>query len=632
MNKYAINFTKCCLSSACKRFGSTHLVKCMKTHAGVTSNAMDFVAESVRLRRPRCHILISWKLLLISSLTFTVVIIPHKICAQDLPADNNLDSAPALGQKMSTSCTPPKSINGKNHISCSGYSEIPPDIIDSREIQILDMSSGNSLQTLTDGQLSKANLGGLFNLILKKCDIRTIHRNAFSTSGGNVITDLDLSENNIEVLDPEVFGGLANLRTLILRGNPINRFQTEKVFPPGLSGLTNIDLSFCELDSLPDNAFDNLRIEKLYLNNNQLKTLTWRVFRNVPLLNHLSLHDNPWHCDCHVKFLIDILREKHLTLSIQQSTCATSPSANSLAGVKWDVAKLEDLTCHPTIEKLNYENYDVHGRESGVNEDYNAGEGGTPEQSYHNGDLTNDKGPVKLKQDVFFECTFSGYPRPEIKWLKDSKDFDFTKDESAAREMPSVSGEQARNINNDQSDNNSPSPSQSTPTGIKPRIEIQENTNMIVNTLDKEEKKRAYKFSELLIVRQVQKEDRGLYTCIVTNSAGLAEKAVFLNFTVPLEDELFLGGIGGRKRVAVWIWILVALLSVLIIILLSLIICVVWRRHEKRKQKRYREVVKDKFKDSNVDLGEFIDLKATSPQSQKSTKDAIVTDGTTPLF
>lgn len=501
------------------------------------------------------------------------------------------------GKSGSATCSPLKVQDGKNAVSCKGHASIPTDIKEKFEIHILDMSPGNHIQTLTAGQLSKAGLVQLNTLTLQNCQILTIERGAFQTDVQYPLQTLDLSKNRIEVLNPEVFANMNSLRSLILRENPIHRFYEGVNFPP-LLGLTTLDFSSCKLDNFPVNTLEKLiNLEKLLLKNNSLSTLNWRVVQQARALNTLEVAENPWFCDCHIKFLIDVLKEKAILLTLGQTTCTkpdVSPQGNQLSGVKWASVQPDDLICSPEIKKLMYLHYDV-----------------VPISKTSDNHKLDDDDGVKLGQDVHFECEYSGYEKPDVRWIKITNGKKFTLSsaqvssvESAAESVPGLS---ERKTNDDGSNNktvNSDSlpnaPRSFTPTQ-KPKLEFQQGTFNLLKNLDEEGKKRNYDFREHLIVRRVEPDDAGEYVCSVVNLGGRAEKSVYLNLTRAAADDLHFGGIG-RKKVAIWIWVLVGLMCVLIIVLALLVVAFIWKKRDKRKQEGFRKVLHEKFKVTTIEL------------------------------
>ena len=84
---------------------------------------------------------------------------------------------------------------------------------------------------------------------------------------------------------------------------PLNDCQIAELdnyqFPP-LSSLKSIDLSHCRISSVDKTAFKNLgsSVETVNLDNNLLTTMHEDVFVTLTNLSVLTLHLNPWVCDC----------------------------------------------------------------------------------------------------------------------------------------------------------------------------------------------------------------------------------------------------------------------------------------------------------------------------------------------
>ena len=88
------------------------------------------------------------------------------------------------------------------------------------------------------------------------------------------------------------FSQICTLNSNCLLNSPLQ-------FPP-LSSLKSIDLSHCRIASVDKTAFKNLgsSVETVALDNNMLATMFEEVFVTLTNLKSLSLHSNPWVCDC----------------------------------------------------------------------------------------------------------------------------------------------------------------------------------------------------------------------------------------------------------------------------------------------------------------------------------------------
>uniref|UniRef100_A0A673MTN1 Slit homolog 3 protein-like n=1 Tax=Sinocyclocheilus rhinocerous TaxID=307959 RepID=A0A673MTN1_9TELE len=117
-----------------------------------------------------------------------------------------------------------------------------------------------------------------------------------------------LNTNNVmtAVLD---FSGLKNLRVLDLSENQIQAVP-RKAFR-GITAVKNLQLDSNHISCIEDGAFRALRdLEILTLNNNNITLIPLSSFNHMPKLRTLRLHSNNLHCDCHLSWLSDWLRQR----------------------------------------------------------------------------------------------------------------------------------------------------------------------------------------------------------------------------------------------------------------------------------------------------------------------------------
>lgn len=138
---------------------------------------------------------------------------------------------------------------------------------------------------LRNGQFNHAK--HLKYLTLKNCSIYYVHNKSFY--GTKNITEIDLSFNFIEELDPIVFQHLNNLKSLSLRGNPIH---LESEMPMLISdSITHLDIGHCKIENIPSGIFYQLkRLKYLYLDGNLLTTLEYNSLPKI--LKYLDISDN----------------------------------------------------------------------------------------------------------------------------------------------------------------------------------------------------------------------------------------------------------------------------------------------------------------------------------------------------
>ncbi|XP_023930301.1 slit homolog 1 protein-like [Lingula anatina] len=174
---------------------------------------------------------------------------------------------------------------------------IPPGVFEGlRRLQFLDLRSG-SLTSIPRGLPQS-----ITNLDLGYNSIRRLFAREFRNLPK--LANLLLNSNQIELIDPGTFDGMDSLLRLNLINNKLNILQ-EGVFS-GLKNLRDLDLSSNRIISMADNVFGPLiSVNTIDLVHNQLQSLQYKVLYNPSLANltTLFIYDNPWNCDCHLRWL-----------------------------------------------------------------------------------------------------------------------------------------------------------------------------------------------------------------------------------------------------------------------------------------------------------------------------------------
>ncbi|XP_034756622.1 leucine-rich repeat transmembrane protein FLRT2 [Etheostoma cragini] len=137
---------------------------------------------------------------------------------------------------------------------------------------------------------------------------------------GNLLTD--------EGIAPGTFQELATLRELALARNSLT-------FPPPLlpsQSLVKLSLQENQIDQIPVAAFADLnRLEKLDVSSNQLQTLTQGVFDGLSSLKHLIVRNNPWRCDCAVKWVVVWLKSLPPSINARGFVCLSPDMVRGMA-------------------------------------------------------------------------------------------------------------------------------------------------------------------------------------------------------------------------------------------------------------------------------------------------------------
>lgn len=209
------------------------------------------------------------------------------------------------------------------------------------DTQVLDFSK-NHLHTLSEKMFEKANLTNLQKLYISDCQITQIHEIAFH--GLSNLIELDLSGNVLTSPPSSSFNDFPLLMKLMLSANPI-RVLKSNAFSP-LKYLATLDLSDCQIDTIERDVFDGLRkLEWLKLEGNKLKNL--KHPETLPeVTGGLSLHRNPWTCDCHLRTFHAWLATNKVRPLVADPVCE-EPAPHRAVPVAQ--LKTDDLACAPCV-------------------------------------------------------------------------------------------------------------------------------------------------------------------------------------------------------------------------------------------------------------------------------------------
>lgn len=107
---------------------------------------------------------------------------------------------------------------------------------------------------------------------------------------------LNLGHNFIGDLPNQLFNGLIQLKTMHLEANRITAIDCTFRH---LLNLRNLYLNNNQISSISDSAFSYLnKLHFLHLSKNNLSSLPIHLFTELPKLKYVFLSHNPWKCDC----------------------------------------------------------------------------------------------------------------------------------------------------------------------------------------------------------------------------------------------------------------------------------------------------------------------------------------------
>ncbi|XP_065124026.1 matrix-remodeling-associated protein 5 isoform X1 [Paramisgurnus dabryanus] len=254
----------------------------------------------------------------------------------------------------SCSCPSPKEVHCTFRHLLSTPRNIPQD---TERLNLGYNSIGNV------GSSDFANLRQLEMLMLHGNDIASVSSGSFYHL--HSLQLLKLSYNKLKRVDPSLFEGLTSLVRLHLDHNLIDFIE-----PFSFNGLTSLKLLQLESNRLKDlhphtfitvsvlGTFWTSGLRHLHLADNQLEYLLPGTLQHFSKLEVLSLHGNPWTCDCNLHWLLEwdknhegVIKCKKDRDSVDGGNCAICASPQSLNNSQIFLLSKNQLTCdRPSLQ------------------------------------------------------------------------------------------------------------------------------------------------------------------------------------------------------------------------------------------------------------------------------------------
>uniref|UniRef100_A0A673GTN1 Slit homolog 1 protein-like n=1 Tax=Sinocyclocheilus rhinocerous TaxID=307959 RepID=A0A673GTN1_9TELE len=269
-----------------------------------------------------------------------------------------------------TQCSAPPNLHGlnlaelqKKDFTCSGVFDSGP--------QPCGLASGSCppMCTCTDNIVDCRGKGltaipanmpeDMTEIRLEQNGIKSVPPGAFASY--KRLRRIDLSNNQISEIAPDAFQGLHSLNSLVLYGNKITDLP-RGVFD-GLSALELLLLNANKIHCVRVNVFHDLEnLSLLSLYDNKIQTLAKGTFTPLKSIQTLHLAQNPFVCDCGLKWLADFLRSNPIETS---GTRCSSP--RRLANKRISQIKSKKFRCSAK------EQYHIPGAEdTRLNKDCNS--------------------------------------------------------------------------------------------------------------------------------------------------------------------------------------------------------------------------------------------------------------------
>ena len=215
------------------------------------------------------------------------------------------------------------------------------------QLQIVDLSH-NVLHLVPKGLFDNTPIS---TLDVSYNRISYIRNNTFN--GLWSLESLHLNHNQIHGIASHAFRTLYSLESIDLQRNDLRSIQTQFA---NLSSLTTLILRNNKLRHVYPNALEGTSLEVLILDSNQLTTLDEDVILHIPNIIHVSLHSNPWTCDCNIRWIKQALDNPDVfpwgyELDITLLQCAT-PLKYANKSIFYGVESDYNMMCTTYASKL----------------------------------------------------------------------------------------------------------------------------------------------------------------------------------------------------------------------------------------------------------------------------------------
>uniref|UniRef100_A0A4W4HLJ4 Slit homolog 1a (Drosophila) n=1 Tax=Electrophorus electricus TaxID=8005 RepID=A0A4W4HLJ4_ELEEL len=224
-----------------------------------------------------------------------------------------LRQRPMLG--LFTQCSSPPQLRGinvaeiqKHEFTCSGH-------LENSSPQSCNLAAGSCPAMCTcSNNIVDCRGKGLTAIPANLPDNMAEIRLEQNVDGSHNPLENNTSNNQISEIAPDAFQGLRSLNSLVLYGNKITELP-KGVFD-GLYALQLLLLNANKIHCVRANAFQDLQnLSLLSLYDNKIQTLAKGTFASLRAIQTLHLAQNPFICDCNLKWLADYLRSNPIETS-----------------------------------------------------------------------------------------------------------------------------------------------------------------------------------------------------------------------------------------------------------------------------------------------------------------------------
>ena len=180
----------------------------------------------------------------------------------------------------------------------------------------------------------------LTNLTIHRSRIESLAQDSFEDAVQ--LVHLNFTHNNISSLPVNFLTGLSKLQTLSLAHNSLASLLSYQF--GSLPSLLELDLSHNNLSSVSEEAFARtVSLRVLRLEHNRLTRLGPETLLPLASLHMVSLSDNPWVCDCHLR----VFRDTMMSLHLSSDMVCSAP--DNVSGQLWSQVASHQFACPPQV-------------------------------------------------------------------------------------------------------------------------------------------------------------------------------------------------------------------------------------------------------------------------------------------
>lgn len=184
-------------------------------------------------------------------------------------------------------------------------------------VSLLDVSF-NDLYTLEDNTFFQYE--SVNHIYLKDCKLEYISEKTFQRLANLIV--VDLSNNYLTSIPPDLFNDNHRLQTLKLRSNDLSTYQRNTTLLNGPISLSSLDLNSCQLSILSSVTFSALpNLEIIDMSQNNLDSLNFDTLSAHQNLQDVNLESNPFRCGQVFEILLNAMQSNLSLVHYRKITC-----------------------------------------------------------------------------------------------------------------------------------------------------------------------------------------------------------------------------------------------------------------------------------------------------------------------